>query len=143
MGVSYSKEVLLVGRYVTSIIFHAVKVIIGVSYSKEVLLMDSLLQGGPPSGNNAASIIFHVGIVIMGGGGVSYSKEVLQVGRYVDSIIFSGVVFIGVSYCKEFSWWAKMRRRSDSVWDVVILGVSFSKKVLLNPDEQVLARNKL
>jgi hypothetical protein len=52
-----------------------VKVIIGVSNSK----VDSLLQGGPPGGWYAASIIFTVGAVIMG---VSYSKEVLLVGRY-------------------------------------------------------------
>jgi hypothetical protein len=39
MGVSYSKEVLLVGRYVTSIILSGNAVIMGVSYSKEVLLV--------------------------------------------------------------------------------------------------------
>jgi hypothetical protein len=36
----YSKEVLLVGRYVTSFIFTVGAVIMGVSYSMEVLLVD-------------------------------------------------------------------------------------------------------
>jgi predicted MFS family arabinose efflux permease len=46
-----------------------------------------------------ASFIFTVGAVIMG---VSYSKEVLLVGRYVNSIIFTvGGVIMGVSYSKE------------------------------------------
>ncbi len=60
MGVSYSKEVLLVGRYVTSITFQVDKVIMGVSNSKEVQLVGSLLQGGPTGGRHAASIIFPV-----------------------------------------------------------------------------------
>ncbi len=42
MGVSYSKEVLLVGRYAASIIFPVGIVIMGVSYSKEVLLVVSM-----------------------------------------------------------------------------------------------------
>jgi predicted MFS family arabinose efflux permease len=51
MGVSYSKEVLLVGRYVTSIIFSGNAVIIGVSYSKEVLLVAGMCLHHLPYGH--------------------------------------------------------------------------------------------
>jgi hypothetical protein len=77
MGVSYSKEFLLMGRYVASVIFSGGAW--GVSSSKEVLLAVSLLLGGPPSGQVCSSIIFRVGVVIMGVVLLFYSKEVLLV----------------------------------------------------------------
>jgi hypothetical protein len=150
MGVSYSKEVLLVGRYVTSIIFPVVKVIIGVRNSKEVLLVGSLLQRSPPCGRYAASIIFPMGIVIMG---VSYFKEVIPVGRYVASIIWGcshhrgvllqlgflvgryptfvrfsvGIVFMGVSNSKKVFRLHHLQYTMGKV----IMGELFSKEVLL------------
>jgi hypothetical protein len=84
MEVSYSKEVFLVGRYVTSIIFPVVKVIIGVSNSNEVLRIGSLLQGGPPGGRYSASNIYPMGIVIMG------VHVKLQGGLLVGSLLQGG-----------------------------------------------------